>query len=112
MNEMGWRSVVFDLPSWTAAYSERRYGKSSINAKKAWYILLSTVYNCSDNHADHNHGIPVSRPALNLKYSMWYTIENITKSWGYMIAASSELSKSRTFRLVHCINILIRFNQV
>ena len=108
MNEMGWRAAVFDLSHWTADYSERRYGKSSINAKKAWSILLSTVYNCSDNHADHNHGIPVSRPALNLKYSMWYTIENITKSWGYLIAASSELSESRTYRLVHYVKGEVR----
>lgn len=99
MSEMGWRSEKFDLFSWADSYVERRYGSPSNEAKIAWRLLLSSVYNCTDNHADHNHGIPVVRPtSLNLRYSVWYDLTKVIEAWKYLLSCSKELSQSETYR--------------
>jgi len=99
MSEMGWRSENVDLVAWTDSYVERRYGKVNIEAKLAWRLLLSTVYNCSDDHADHNHGIPVVKPtSLGLQYSTWYNIGNLSQAWKHLISSGKDLRQSQTYR--------------
>ena len=99
MSEMGWRSSKVDLVAWTELYVERRYGHLNDDVKTAWGLLLSSVYNCSDDHADHNHGIPVVRPtSLDLQYTMWYPVADLIKAWKYLISSAPEFKQSETFR--------------
>ena len=101
MSEMGWRSEKLDLVVWTDLYAERRYGRLNNDAKLAWRLLLSTVYNCSDDHADHNHGIPVVRPtSLGLQYSIWYNLKDLISAWKYLISSGKEIYQSRTYRYI------------
>ena len=101
MSEMGWRSAKVDLIAWTDSYVERRYGQLNNDAKMAWRLLLSTVYNCSDDHPDHNHGIPVVRPtSLALQYSVWYNLRDLIEAWKNLISSGRELHQSKTYRLI------------
>ena len=101
MAEMGWRNSTFDLVEWSAAYSARRYGSLDANSKQAWNILVRTVYNCSDNHENHNHGIPVRRPSLQMRYSVWYEHDDLIRAWGHLVSApAGKLKNSGTFRYV------------
>ncbi len=42
--ETNWQDEITDIENWVFNYAERRYGYSSDNIKKAWKILLNTVY--------------------------------------------------------------------
>ena len=111
MSEMGWRSESVDLVAWTDSYAERRYGQANIEAKLAWRLLLSTVYNCSDDHADHNHGIPVVKPtSLGLQYSTWYDIRNVSQAWKHLISSGKDLQQSQTYRFLFvfiCLSLYV-----
>ncbi len=104
MAEMGWRRSEFNVIQWSAAYAERRYGVRDDNAIKAWNLLVKTVYNCSDNHADHNHGIPVWRPSFKMQYNVWYRFKDLVTAWKYLLSASTVLKDSDTFR--YCVRLL------
>ena len=55
------------LGPWVADYARRRYGPSTPqDALKAWALLLGSVYNATDSHADHSRDIPTSRPGVLL----------------------------------------------
>ena len=42
--EMAWHDTPVDLTSWTDGYAWRRYGHQDVHARRAWQILLATVY--------------------------------------------------------------------
>ncbi len=42
--EMAWHADPVDLTQWTDAYATRRYGGDDPHARRAWQILLKTVY--------------------------------------------------------------------
>jgi alpha-N-acetylglucosaminidase len=42
--EMAWHADPVDLTQWTDAYATRRYGADDPHARRAWQILLKTVY--------------------------------------------------------------------
>ncbi|KAM4622738.1 alpha-N-acetylglucosaminidase [Discoglossus pictus] len=98
MNEIGWRSTPIDLPDWINRYSDRRYGQSNPNARAAWQLLLSSVYNCTIMWKDHNHSPLVRRPSLKMDTSIWYNKSDVYEAWKLMLDASSSLAKSNTFQ--------------
>lgn len=80
------RKEAVDLEGWTQDYVVRRYGPSTPDsAIKAWGLLLDSVYDCQDLHADHNQDVPVSRPGLDsaevaphgLQPQLWYNPEKV-----------------------------------
>jgi alpha-N-acetylglucosaminidase len=42
--EMAWRTNPVDLLEWSANYARRRYGSDDAHARRAWQILMQTVY--------------------------------------------------------------------
>lgn len=97
MNEIGWRSKPLNLTEWISGYSTRRYGQKNSNALTAWQLLLTSVYNCSQNWKDHNHSPLVRRPSLKMNTEVCYNQSNLFEAWKLMCSAASSLSKSSTF---------------
>lgn len=97
MNEIGWRSKPLNLTEWISGYSTRRYGQKNSNALTAWQLLLTSVYNCSQNWKDHNHSPLVRRPSLKMNTEVCYNQSDLFEAWKFMCSAASSLSKSSTF---------------
>jgi len=78
-----------DISSWICGYSERRYGKKSDTAEKAWEILIDTVYNSKYNNVGQGaaESIVNSRPTL---------ISKPASSWGNAVISydKKELEKA------------------
>ncbi len=73
----GKKAEVIDLNGWICEYAERRYGKKSESAQKAWKILLDTVYKAEHNNKGQGaaESIVNARPSLELKpASSWGNI--------------------------------------
>lgn len=66
--EMLTNDVKVDIGKWLDEYTVRRYTVDDENAKKAWRILLDTVYNVGTNGVE-NSSIICARPALDAKKS-------------------------------------------
>uniref|UniRef100_A0A5B7BUQ6 Alpha-N-acetylglucosaminidase n=1 Tax=Davidia involucrata TaxID=16924 RepID=A0A5B7BUQ6_DAVIN len=62
MSEMAFRSDKVQVEEWLKTYSRRRYGKTVHQVEAAWEILHHTVYNCTDEIADHNIDFLVKFP--------------------------------------------------
>jgi len=43
-SEMAWRDAPLDIPGWTRAYAQRRYGTADPHAAAAWQVLIDTAY--------------------------------------------------------------------
>ncbi|XP_071967830.1 alpha-N-acetylglucosaminidase [Engystomops pustulosus] len=97
MNEIGWRSSPLNLTDWISGYSTRRYGQRNLNAVTAWQLLLTSVYNCTQDWKDHNHSPLVRRPSLRMNIDVCYNDSYLFKAWKYMYLAAPSLSKSSTF---------------
>eukprot|EP00794_Sanderia_malayensis_P003266 gene3266-3747_t len=98
MAEMGWRDSELDVKKWTMAYSDRRYGLINEDARKAWQLLVKSIYNCTDNHANHNHDVPVSRPSFKVQKKFWYKLADIIGAWQKLLSAADLIGQSETFR--------------
>ena len=44
-------------------YAHQRYGSVSNKVNQAWFLLQGSVYNCTDDHKDHNRFEIMVRPA-------------------------------------------------
>ncbi|XP_053309632.1 alpha-N-acetylglucosaminidase [Spea bombifrons] len=97
MNEIGWRSEPLNLTQWISSYADRRYGQKNSNARAAWQMLLSSVYNCTQNWKDHNHSPLVRRPSLKMNTEICYEQNDLFEAWRLMHAASSTMANSKTF---------------
>jgi len=62
MSEMAFRSDKVQVQEWLKSYSQRRYGKAVRKVEAAWEILHGTIYNCTDEIADHNTDFIVKFP--------------------------------------------------
>lgn len=52
--EMAWRSEPVDLEAWAQEYATRRYGSADPHGRRAWQILIQTVYGGrADGVTDH-----------------------------------------------------------
>lgn len=64
--EMLTRKEEVALDEWIEEYILRRYGKLDENARKAWEILIKTVYSPGTNYLEKGSAI-CTRPAVHLK---------------------------------------------
>ena len=64
--EMLTKDQAVDLEEWIQEYIVRRYGRYDDNAKKAWDILIKTVYAPGSNGVERGSAV-CTRPAVNLK---------------------------------------------
>lgn len=61
---------ITDLDKWIGSYAERRYGKKSESACKAWKILLNTVYKAEFNNIPGQgaaESVVNARPSLKVR---------------------------------------------
>ncbi len=66
--EMPFHQDSVDIDGWLKAYAQRRYGAISVNAYKAWLILLDNPYRPGTNGVEKS-SIIAARPALDVKKS-------------------------------------------
>ncbi|MBQ9915014.1 MAG: alpha-N-acetylglucosaminidase C-terminal domain-containing protein, partial [Clostridia bacterium] len=96
-----------DLSSWLSDYAERRYGKKSTGAEKAWDIFKETVYKAELNIL--GQGAPEcvfnARPTLEVKTaSTWgnaviaYDKKDLEQATKLLLSDYSELQKSPGYR--------------
>ena len=71
-----------------------RYGRSSEDARRAWQILLGTVY----DSAHYTRSIIDQVPHLRAAPKPPYDNDKLTQAWGALLAAANELGEADTFR--------------
>ena len=101
--EMMWEENDVDLDEWITHYIERRYGKESENAQKAWELLLKTVYRPA-THADPPESIINVRPQFDAKQSAPngnmnknYDFKTFEKALSYLIKDYDNLKDSEGY---------------
>lgn len=69
--EMAWRREPVDLMAWSAEYARRRYGCDDPHARKAWAILMQTVYGArADGVGDHGERDAAAESLFNAQPSL------------------------------------------
>lgn len=97
MSEMAFHSEKVQLVEWLKTYSRRRYGKTVYQTEDAWEILYRTVYNCTDEIADHNTDFIVKFPDWNPSLNHISHIEKPYKiQEPFMVSGSRRFLPDRT----------------
>lgn len=104
MLEHVWNDQPIDLDEWIGGYIDRRYGRRNENARKAWGILLKTVYRNNKKDQGAPESIITGRPTFN-ENSAWtwtdlnyYANRDFAPAWKHMIEASQTLGGSNGFQ--------------
>ena len=78
-SEMSWRQQpIGNLHSWFGDYATRRYGQLNHNAKEAWEILATNVFNSTVRNF-HGRVLMIKEPSLKMKelrYTLLFYHEN------------------------------------
>lgn len=96
MTEMTWRTQSVDLDRWIDQYSERRYGKPSDTTRKAWALLLKSVY-------DSTHGtnwLVTMRPRydVNLLKDREEQSLDLVAAWEQLILSADTARQSDAYQ--------------
>lgn len=94
MFEMAWRDGPVDLDQWIGEYTRHRYGRDNDNTRRAWNILLDTVY----NGAHYTRSIVDQIPQVKVAAALPYDNERLAGAWEAMLDAANEFDKVETFR--------------
>ena len=92
--DMAWCTETFDLPSWIDDYAVRRYGAYSENARAAWEILLSAVYNRQGESAQIATRVPEAVGVVDPSQNQTKLLEALR----LLIADHEFLSDSEAYR--------------
>ena len=99
-----WRTEPFDTNQWLHQYAQRRYGKKSIHAEKAWDILLNTAYKVGSNGFEKSSVI-AARPRIHLlssgpgsKFTIQYSNAELEKAWHLLLKDAEVLKGSDGYR--------------
>ncbi len=102
--EMPFHSTGIDIQDWLRAYANRRYGKVSDEAHKAWQLLLDGPYCAGTNEVEKSSMI-CARPAVNVKksgpnagFKIPYQPTNLIKALEYLLSDVDNLKQSEGFR--------------
>ncbi|XP_069672357.1 alpha-N-acetylglucosaminidase isoform X2 [Periplaneta americana] len=99
MTEMGWRTQPANLTEWFSLYAERRYGGVNIHADKAWQLLKSGVYNCTQDDYDmHGADIICLRPSLGSTEFVWYNTTELAMAWDELLDASEQFHEAANYQ--------------
>lgn len=102
MTDNTWLNSPIELNGWLKKYIRNRYGNESENLKKAWDILVKTVYN-GQTIRDGAESIIVSRPTFE-GFRRWartklnYAPEDLLPAWKLFVNAIPECGKSDGFQ--------------
>ena len=94
MFEMAWRDGPVDVQKWLDDYVQSRYGRSNEDARRAWQILLETVY----NGAHYTRSTMDQMPHLRAAPKLPYDNARLAEAWQALLAAADELGGIDTFR--------------
>ncbi|MBS2212667.1 alpha-N-acetylglucosaminidase [Carboxylicivirga mesophila] len=102
--EMSFHDGAIDLNDWLLNYTTRRYGASSINAAKAWQLLLDGPYKPGTNGVE-NSSIIAARPSLTHKKSgpnagldIPYNPKNVIQALELLLSESGNIKQSDGYR--------------
>jgi alpha-N-acetylglucosaminidase len=102
--EMAWRNKPVDLKEWVRQYAWRRYGKDNPNARKAWEILATTLYECKDPRHGPQGSFFAMPPSLSeqgggfVRGSIFYDSSRVQEAFRLLLKASGELGNQDTYR--------------
>ncbi|MBN1419798.1 MAG: family 20 glycosylhydrolase, partial [Planctomycetes bacterium] len=94
MFEMAWRDEKIDLPAWVDEYAGHRYGRLPDGARRAWRILLDTVYDGPHGSRSAIDHLPALRPMGGPPYDN----ANLADAWSALLSAADELGDVDTYR--------------
>ncbi|XP_025111113.1 alpha-N-acetylglucosaminidase-like isoform X2 [Pomacea canaliculata] len=100
MNENAWRTSPRNITDWISNFVKQRYGRTTHGIDKAWQLLKTSVFNCSDGHIDVGHVIFTQRPSpnYNVLSDLWYDPELLFAAWDYFIQAIPDFLENDLFR--------------
>jgi len=93
MFEMAWRKGPVDLEKWISDYALHRYGRENEDARRAWHILLNTVYSGVHYTRSVIDQVPHLRPTGGPPYDN----AQVAQAWEALLAAADELGEIDTF---------------
>jgi Alpha-N-acetylglucosaminidase (NAGLU). len=102
MTDNTWRNSPIELNEWLTKYIRNRYGNENESLKKAWDILVKTVYN-GQTIRDGAESIIVSRPTFE-GFRRWartklnYAPADLLPAWKLFVNAIPECGKSDGFQ--------------
>ncbi len=93
MFEMAWRDQPVELKEWIADYAWHRYGRENAEGRRAWHILLDTVY----NGAYYTRSVVDQIPHLQAAGGPPYDSARLVGAWQALLGAADELGPVDTF---------------
>eukprot|EP00298_Acanthocystis_sp_HF-20_P015754 c21253_g1_i1.p1 GENE.c21253_g1_i1~~c21253_g1_i1.p1 ORF type:complete len:856 (+),score=345.19 c21253_g1_i1:18-2585(+) len=90
MNEMGYRSELFNSNEWVQDYIFRRYNGTSTSMEKSWNLLIPSAYNRGFSWL--GGWIGTDAPRLNMGYDLSQNVNGILNSWKLFLQASNEFN--------------------
>lgn len=78
--DIAWMEHSIDPMLWIKDYIKSRYGTINEESYSAWFLLLDSVYNCSDNRRDVTTSLIEKRPNLNFVNNLYYNPKKVIKA--------------------------------
>lgn len=111
LTDLNWMSAPVSLTQWVNDWTISRYGRDSDPAKKAWQIMLNTVYANDTNHAaikqrggfiaeknaDALTGLPFGG-GMATPHDDWYSLSQLLPAWKLLLQSAQEQSLTNTMR--------------
>eukprot|EP01022_Parablepharisma_sp_SALTPOND_P021097 TRINITY_DN4031_c1_g1_i1.p1 TRINITY_DN4031_c1_g1~~TRINITY_DN4031_c1_g1_i1.p1 ORF type:complete len:803 (-),score=81.27 TRINITY_DN4031_c1_g1_i1:84-2492(-) len=97
--DMGWEEKIPDVKGWFETYIEARYGgKINENVKRAWRILLDTVYGKEPKVHGLKRGSIIGRKFKPFSRKPCYTVTDLVEAWELFLNSKGEVvAKSEVF---------------
>lgn len=96
--DVSWQTKKVNVTEWLTDYAARRYNHKSQMITQAWYRLQGSVYNCTDEHKQHNRMEILVRPTLKIHPYIWYNWTQVAEAWALMVQAAPDVADSPLFR--------------
>ncbi|MCL5280784.1 MAG: family 20 glycosylhydrolase [Planctomycetes bacterium] len=94
MFEMAWRDQPVEVAKWLDDYVLSRYGRANEDARRAWQILLGTVY----DGAHYTRSVIDQVPHVQTAPQAPYDNTKLAGAWEALLAAAGALGEIDTFR--------------
>ena len=103
--DVAWEKEELDLKAWLQNYTQRRYGKKSKSADKAWAYLNRSIYKVPSNQQGATESVICARPNLyTQKASGWgsgrvyFDMPDLLKAANALLRDAKKMSKSQGYR--------------
>ncbi|NDV83669.1 alpha-N-acetylglucosaminidase [Bacteroides sp. 51] len=99
--ELAWRPTAISVGDWISHYVKARYGCTTPEIEKAWYLLSNGIYNCPTNQDGVSESVLCARPSLTVNsVSTWstaaiyYNMDEVREAAKLLLSQSDILSGS------------------